>query len=168
MENLIQVLSEECTEYETLLGLSMKKTPIIVRGELKELQEITDEEQNVVGRIQHLEKQRTEIIGDIANVLNKDVENLKLIQLIQLMEDRPQERQRLASLHDKLTEVTQQMGMVNERNKELIRNALELVEFDITVLQSLRGAPETAKYTKGAYTAGEKISVRSASFDTKQ
>ena len=30
MENLIDVLYKEVTEYETLLGLSMKKTPIIV------------------------------------------------------------------------------------------------------------------------------------------
>ena len=35
IENLISVLEQESVEYETLLGLSMKKTPIIVKGDLR-------------------------------------------------------------------------------------------------------------------------------------
>ena len=45
MENLVQALDEECTMYEKLLGLSSRKTAIIVSGDLKALAEITDEEQ---------------------------------------------------------------------------------------------------------------------------
>ena len=36
METLIQVLDEESQEYEKLLGLSMKKTPVLVSGDLDE------------------------------------------------------------------------------------------------------------------------------------
>ena len=73
MENLIEVLEQESNEYEGLLSLSQKKTPIIVSGNLEELQKITDDEQELVGRISHLEKKRTEVTADIANVLNRDV-----------------------------------------------------------------------------------------------
>ena len=45
MENLIDVLDRESTEYEALLQLSQRKTPIIAGGDLAELQKITDEEQ---------------------------------------------------------------------------------------------------------------------------
>ena len=45
MENLIDVLGRESTEYEALLQLSQRKTPIIAGGDLAELQKITDEEQ---------------------------------------------------------------------------------------------------------------------------
>ena len=38
MENLISVLQEECTSYEELLELSMKKTQIIVQADLEGLQ----------------------------------------------------------------------------------------------------------------------------------
>ena len=44
MENLIDVLDRESTEYEALLQLSQRKTPIIAGGDLAELQKITDEE----------------------------------------------------------------------------------------------------------------------------
>ena len=40
MENLIDVLNRECTEYEGLLDLSQKKTPIIAGGNLEDLQKI--------------------------------------------------------------------------------------------------------------------------------
>lgn len=38
MENLIDVLDRESTEYEALLQLSQRKTPIIAGGDLAELQ----------------------------------------------------------------------------------------------------------------------------------
>lgn len=40
MENLIDALDQESTEYEGLLVLSQKKTPIIASGNLEELQKI--------------------------------------------------------------------------------------------------------------------------------
>ena len=46
-ENLIEVLDLESREYENLLELSTKKTPVIVAGELEQLAKITDEEQTV-------------------------------------------------------------------------------------------------------------------------
>ena len=88
MENLIDVLNRECSEYEGLLELSQRKTPIIVSGNLENLQKITDEEQEQIGRISRLEKERAEVTADIANVLNKDVANLKLVNLIHMLEGR--------------------------------------------------------------------------------
>jgi hypothetical protein len=55
MEDLIEVLNQECTAYDELLGLSSKKTPVIAAGDLEKLSQITDEEQIAVGKIQKLE-----------------------------------------------------------------------------------------------------------------
>ena len=89
MENLIEVLNLESQEYENLLGLSMKKTPVVIAGELEELAKITDEEQIVVGRINRLELKRQEVFADIANVMNKDVKTLLLTDLIEMLKSRP-------------------------------------------------------------------------------
>ena len=45
MENLIDILNEQYEAYSALVELSARKTPIIVKGSLEELQTITDEEQ---------------------------------------------------------------------------------------------------------------------------
>lgn len=168
MENLIDVLKKESSEYEGLLELSQKKTPIIVSGDLEQLQKITDEEQGIVSTINHLEKLRTEVTADIANVLNKDVKNLKLADLIQILADRPAEQNALAEVHDRLQTSVRGLQRVNEQNKELLKNALEMVEFEMNLMQAMKAAPETANYNRGAYSAGDTMGVANKSFDAKQ
>ncbi len=168
MENLIDVLDKESSEYEVLLGLSQKKTPIIVSGNLENLQKITDDEQELVSRINNLEKKRMEVTADIANVLNKDVETLKLSNIIALLKDRPIEQQALAQSHDRLQAAVQGLRRANEQNRELLNNALEMVEFEMNLLQATRSAPETANYNRGAYNVGETMGVVYKGFDTKQ
>lgn len=167
IENLISILEQESVEYETLLGLSQKKTPVIVAGDLEQLEQITDEEQLVASRITNLDNRRMAVIKDIANVTNKDVEDLKLVNLIEMLANRPQESGKLAELHDKLKVVVRNMQRVNEQNKELIAHSLEMVEFDMNMLQAMKAAPETANYNKGAYSAGDVMGADSGGFDAK-
>ena len=168
MENLISVLEEEGKTYGELLELSMKKTPIIVGGDLEGLQRITDEEQIVVARINRLDAKREEVTRDIANVLNKDVTKLKLVDIIQMLSQRPVEQKQLAAAHDKLKEVVGQMARINEQNRDLIQSSLEMVEFDLNLIQSMKSAPQTANYTKGAYSSGTVMGRSSGGFDAKQ
>ena len=102
MENLVDVLDKEGSAYEKLLGLSSQKTTVIIKGDLEALAEITDEEQCIIGNIQGLEKQRIEAMTDIANVLNMDVNSLKLTDLIQVLEKRPVDQKNLATQRDRL------------------------------------------------------------------
>ena len=53
MENLIDVLEGENGQYQKLLGLAESKTPVIVSGDVDRLGEITEEEQEIVGKIQN-------------------------------------------------------------------------------------------------------------------
>ena len=168
MENLIDVLDKEAKAYEELLELSMKKTPIIVGGDLEGLQRITDEEQIVVARINRLDAKREEVTRDIANVLNKDVTKLKLVDIIQMLSQRPVEQKQLATAHDKLKEVVGQMTRINEQNRDLIQSSLEMVEFDLNLIQSMKSAPQTANYNKGAYSQGVFMGRGSGGFDAKQ
>lgn len=168
MENLIAVLQQECEEYNGLLELSDRKTPVIVAGDLDQLQKITDEEQEWVGRIAHLEKKRAEITADIADVLNKDVKTMKLRDLVQMLSARPAEQRQLSEACDGLREAVDQVQAVNERNRDLIQHSLELVEFDMNILQSMRTAPHTANYNREAYNAGAAMGIASPGFDAKQ
>ena len=168
METLIQVLDEESQEYEKLLGLSMKKTPVLVSGDLDELAKITDEEQIVVSKINRLEQKRQETFTDVANVINKDVKTLMLGDLVEMLSSRPVEQQKLAKVHDRLKAAVYEVKRVNEQNRELIENALEMVEFDMNMLQAMKTAPETANYNKGAYNTGAHMGVGGGGFDARQ
>ncbi len=168
MENLIEVLERECEEYEGLLALSQMKTQIIASGNLEDLQKITDDEQDLVGRVNQLDKRRVEVTADIANVLNRDVEKMKLSNLIEMLAGRPKEQAMLAEVYDRLQSAVRGLQRVNEQNRELLVDALEMVEFEMNLLQAVKTAPETANYTKSAYNSGTQMGVTSSGFDAKQ
>ncbi len=168
MEELIDCLETEEKEFERLLALSQQKTPIIVSNKIAELEKITDEEQVIVSRISNLETKRETVTKDIAEVINKDVAELKLTTLIDLMSNQPGERKRLSEVHDKLSAIVKQIRQVNEGNAELIKNALEMINFDLSVVQAMRQAPETANYSRGAVNTGSMLGGSSGGFDAKQ
>lgn len=167
MEELINVLEKENEEYKKLLDLSMKKTPVLVSADLEALASITDDEQRYVNSISTLEKKREGCMKDIANVLNRDVNELKLDALIAMLASRPQEQKKLAKIYDDITDTIAQMKRVNEQNKVLIESSLEMVQFNISMVQAMKAAPETANYTRSAYSAGEVMGTNQGRFDSK-
>ena len=168
MEDLIDCLEQEEKEFSQLLTLSRKKTPVIVNNKVSELEKITDEEQIIVSRITTLENRRESVTKDIAEVINKDVEDLKLTTLIDLMSNQPKERERLSNIHDKLSSTVREVRQVNENNAELIKHSLEMVNFDLSILQAMRQAPETANYGKSAVSTGDMLGGSRGGFDAKQ
>ena len=168
VEVLIDTLTKEESEYVTLLDLSKKKTPVIVAGEVEKLQKITDEEQSVVDRLAALDTKRAEAMKDIAEVMNKDVKTLKLSHLIEMLEKRPSERDALRALHDQLKATVGELRMINDQNRELIRQSLDIVDFNLNLIKSQRSAPETGNYNRSADIAGSALGGPSGSFDAKQ
>ncbi len=168
METLIEVLEKENLEYKNLLDLSMKKTPVIVSDDIKALAKITDEEQFIVSRSNHLDNQRNEAINDIANVLNKDVTKLKIVDLINMLASRPQEQAKLSAVFDELRRNVLAVKRINQQNRELIESALEMVQFNMQIMQSMNRAPETANYNRGACNTGDVIGMVNKNFDAKQ
>lgn len=167
IEELIDTLGKENTEYEKLLELSRKKGEIVVRRDISALEKITDDEQNVMTRIGNLDAKREELTKDIANVINKDVEKLTLSVLTELLSKQPKEQKALSIVHDKLKTTVSNVRNINENNRQLIDQSLEMVEFDLNMLRAMRQAPETNNYGRGAMSVGGTLgSVKG--FDAKQ
>lgn len=168
MEDLLNTLEQENAEYEQLLALSLKKTPVIVSADLEQLQQITDEEQLIVSRINKLDKVRNECMTQIAGVIHKDVSELTLAMVVDIFKRRPEEHKKLAAVFDKLKDTIAQMKRANEQNRQLLQSSLELVQFDMNILQAMKAAPETANYSKNAYSTGSIMGTGAGSFDAKQ
>ena len=168
IDELIDTLNREDEEYNRLIALSREKTPIIVKGDLEGLAAVTDKEQAVVSVIQKLEKDRMSSMKDIAEVTNRTEEDLKLTDLIDLMKGRPEEQKKLREVHDRLQQTMKTMTSVNEQNRTLLQNSLDMVQFEMQLLQSMRQAPETADYGKDAYSTGTIMGSGTKRFDAKQ
>lgn len=164
---LIDTLEKENKKYEELLKMSQEKTGIIVKGDLQALQYITGKEQVVIEIIKNLDKKRTETVEDIGNVISRPPRELTISKLIELMANQPETKDRLEQIHDKLKVTMDQMVRVNDMNKGLIQESLDLVGFEMNLIHSIRQAPITANYNKDANSANVRSSRREI-FDTKQ
>lgn len=168
MENLIDVLDSENAAYEKVAALSESKTSAIVAGDIENLGKIMEEEQEIVGKIQGMEKQRDKFLADIANVVNKDVETLKLTNLVQMLESIPDQQQKLIAVHERLKKTTQSLSELNDRNQMLIADKLEMVNFNLNMIRNLKSAPQTANYSKDAHENGSVLGIFHGGFDAKQ
>ena len=168
MEELIRTLEAEEEKYKDLLELSKKKTPVIIEGDIQKLQKITDEEQKLVDEVSIMEQNRLTVMGDIANVLNTDVESLKLSYLEEVLGKRPKEREGLARVHDRLKATIGELMVINNQNRELIRQSLDMIDFNLSLAKAMRTAPETGNYTKNAANAGSVLGSAQGGFDAKQ
>lgn len=167
MEELFEVLNNEKEVYEKLIPVSEKKTGVLVRGDLKELEAVTQEEQMMIEKAAALGKQRESVVANIGIVLNKDASTLDLSTLAGLLSKQPEEQKKLIQLHDSLKAIMKRLVAVNEKNKNLIENSLEMIEFNMNFIQSTRMSPGVNNYDRHAssnYSAG----YDSGAFDAKQ
>ena len=168
IENIVSVLEQENSKYRQLIDFSNEKTNVIIKGDLEGLDRITASEQEVVAQIQKLEKTRMQTMKDIEEVTNHKGGELKLPDLIEMMKSRPSEKAALEDIHGRLKVTMDEMKKINDRNRELLENAMEMVRFDMNLLQSLKTAPETADYNSSAYSTGTIMGSGTKRFDQKQ
>jgi flagellar biosynthesis/type III secretory pathway chaperone len=166
IETLVQVLEDECSVFDQLIAVSQEKTQVIVANDIERLKQITDQEQDVLTTIANLEKKREEATIDIATVLGKNPKGVTLKDVIGFLEGQAEAQNQLASVHDRLLERVQRLDRENQHNQVLVNDQLEMIEYNLNVIQGMRQAPETGAYNKGAYNAGETYAPVHGYFDS--
>lgn len=166
MDNLVEVLEEENNQYRKLVELSKEKKGAIVQADIRTLEHITEQEQEISSQLRNLDIRRDAVLKDMADVLGKNFAEMTITRLIGYLEQQPEEQERLSEIREKILATGKEMQEWNKRNETLLNQALEMVEFDLTLFKSMRQAPETANYNKDAYNTGDLLG--SSGFDTKQ
>lgn len=167
MEELINTLEQENEVYQQLIPISEEKTKIIVRNDLDELQKIVVKEQGMVEQINLLEKKREEVILNIGTVIGKDPKLLTVQVVSELLEKQPKEQRKLNEIHDNLKNTIQRLIKINNHNKSLIKQSLDMIEFNMNFIQSTRMLPGNNNYTKGASAVDTPV-LQTGMFDAKQ
>lgn len=167
IDELVNTMSQENDIYRELIPIAEEKTRVIIKNDLDALQKITEQEQLTIEKITALEKKREEVVINIGTVLSRDPKELNMKALIKIMGKQPEEQKALSRIHDELDGNLRRLVTINDRNKELINQSLEMIEFNMNLIQSTRMAPGVNNYTR---SAGES-SIRQAGtgmFDAKQ
>lgn len=166
IDSLIETLNNEKTEYDKLLELSNSKTSAIVSGNVDKLQEILVKEQKIIENLDSIENVRQNIVKDICNVLHLDYKEIKVEQIVQLLEKKAAEHDALQAAQLGLRRTIDQLVKVNDNNRLLLRESMDMIEFELNLAKNSMVAPQTGNYGKSAY---EETGVAGrGSFDAKQ
>ena len=144
IQELMNILEEETGCYQTLLDMADNKRDVIIQGDVPSLQEITKKEQELAGFLLRLEKKRQENVMDICQVTNRKPEDMTIQKLIDLLKGN--EKNQLKETQEELLSVVEQLKSKNELNKKLIAQSLELLDFTMNAVQSMRSAPTSNNY----------------------
>ena len=166
MDDLTQVLENETVEYKKLVELSESLREALIASDVPAVERLTADQEEVSNGIQSLESRRTRIMNDIAIVLNKKPEELKVSMLEQSLAGQPALQERLAAVRTELKQTMDELKRINHTNQALLRQSMELLEFDLNLFRSMRQAPETANYNRSAMNTGDLLGSRG--FDAKQ
>ncbi|MGN0318270.1 MAG: flagellar protein FlgN [Lachnospira sp.] len=166
IDSLIEALNKEKTEYDKLLELSNSKTSAIVSGDVEQLQEILVKEQKLIDNLDSIEKVRQDTVKDICNVLHLDYREIKVEQIVQLLEKKAAEHDALQDAQLNLRRTIDQLVKVNDNNKILLQQSMDMIEFELNLAKNSMVAPQTGNYGKSAYE--ETGTLGRGSFDAKQ
>ncbi|GMQ58057.1 hypothetical protein AN1V17_24520 [Vallitalea sediminicola] len=136
IEDLIITLEDEKQCYKKLLTVGEAKTEIIIKGDISALNELTREEQQMASHVIRIDKKREEIINDIAIVTNKDSDELTINNLAVLLAKQEKEHSKLNNLKEDIREVVERLQVINDRNKILLKESLDYIDFTMNALQS--------------------------------
>jgi hypothetical protein len=154
VEELVKVLETEEQIYQTLIGYANEKTDVLIRADVTALEQLTGKEQLAGDDLIAQSNHQAQLLKDIAVVLGKTQEPMTVTKLIGLLGSQPKIQQQLTVARDNLVAAAQHMKNLNDQNVILIKQAIELNEFDLTLFKSLRQAPETANYDRSACNTG--------------
>ena len=166
VDELLNVLVEEEKLYNALYECAEKKTQVLIDADIPALEQLTTMEQTNSDELLSLVNKQVQLLNDIKTVLGKKDEQLTVTTLIGFLASQPEVQERLSIVRDRLLEAATKLQKKNKENEILLKQAIELTEFDITLFKSMRQAPETANYNRNAYNTGALLG--SSGFDAKQ
>lgn len=166
IDSLINIMDDENRQYTALLDLSNNKTAAIVNGNVEQLQEIFGKEQKLIDVLTKLETERQACVADICKILHLSPSEVRVKEIVRLLEKKPKEHDALEQSYLNLKNTVKQLTEVNDNNKQLLKQSMDMIEFEINLAKNASMAPQTANYGKGAYE--ESNSLGGGSFDAKQ
>ena len=166
VEELVTILIEEEAIYSKLNEYGEQKIQILIDADIPALEKLTALEQAASDELLSLSNKQEANLKDIATVIGRQDEQMTVTKLIGYLENQHDIQSRLKEARDNLINTAEKLQRINQQNVVLLNQAIEMTEFDITLLKSMRQAPETANYNKNAYNTGTILG--SSGFDAKQ
>lgn len=128
--DIVRILDEQAELYGQLLDTANEKTPVLVQGDVEQLNIILQKERKLIAQAEQLEQQRILETHRHFVSLGYISRMNTLRELIQSV-NQPELKQRLIEQQQELSRLLGELRRVNELNQQLIRQALAFIDYSI-------------------------------------
>lgn len=132
IDKLITMLQNEYRVYEGILKLSKEKTNIIVEGRVSELENTVKLEQALVLQAGRIDKQRQEMMEQIAKEKNIQVNDVNISKIKKYANNT--QKSSLEEYQNKILNIIKELNHINQLNSKLVKNSLEFIEFSLNLI----------------------------------
>lgn len=157
---LIETMDTQTAVYDKLLSLAREKQPVLIKGDITELDRITKAEEILILQVGRLEEQRKALHQQLASHFSLSPEELTLSELMKRADNKVMGK-KMQQLFTDMTGKLSDLGEVNNTNCELVQNSLDFVNYSLNILANNDLTPGYGGQSE------EKKSVAAKIFDRK-
>lgn len=133
MQQLSMILKAQITLYNQLLELNKAQSKEVAAGNAVKVQEITKEIEKIMKQLVLLDTKRQAVISEIMQQF-KINDCVNVVELIELTDSELKDS--LFNLIYELEKIADELKMYIERNKILLKKAMQFIDFNINVITS--------------------------------
>ncbi|AZR73903.1 hypothetical protein BBF96_11185 [Anoxybacter fermentans] len=145
LNELIRVLNEEKKLYTKLTDLAHDKQQVIIANDVEKLADYLREEQDLIDKIEGIEKKRRQVVIGLCSELDIPDKELSFSKLRDFLDEGS--RIKLDQLRTSLLKILEELHQTNETNRVLIEEALKINDFTIRILTQAV-SPSSSTYTR--------------------
>ncbi len=132
VSDLKDILTNEMDLYRDMVDLANKKRDVITKGDIKELDNITHIEQEIIINIGKLEDTRTEIVDMIMEELGLTNDDINVSKVLERLDQK--DKVHLEKMRDDFIQILNELKEKNDLNNALIKDSLEYINFNLNLM----------------------------------
>jgi flagellar biosynthesis/type III secretory pathway chaperone len=150
IKKVLDSLKKEKQYYAKLLDFSKDKNESLKNRKLDDISIITQKEEKLVANIQETEKSRVTLLKEISELAEINFEDLSLTKLSEICENETY-KTKIIDLKNDLNHILSELREINERNTELIKQSLNIINDSLKIMDNTVNNPNIyAKNRKDA------------------
>ncbi len=136
---LIEVITQISDCYSSMIDLAEEKKHSLIKVNIQNVNKIIIKEEKILKKINVLETRRIELVESIANKENWQEPKIKLLDIVQKA---PLEfADKMKQVGQDMADIIMQMTALNNVNNNLLKQALQIVEYNINFLSQAKATP---------------------------
>ncbi|WP_350344125.1 flagellar protein FlgN [Proteinivorax tanatarense] len=141
LDKMLDKLEEQISLYGKLLKITEKKRDTLVQNAMEQLEEVVEIETKLVKEIADVEQERYSLQKQLAGQMNVPVEEVDTDKLVPLLN--PEQKQRMDKATDDLRKSLSELSMLNQTNKKLLEQSLQMVQYSINYIAGEQNSEKT-------------------------